>query len=139
MVALLAVSITAGCDKDKEATADMRIVGSWHAAIEEFDADVYALFSEDGSFDLYQRLGEGRYRSYAGTWQLKGKTLTGIYADATPWGDSYAVAYLDDNTMTLTALTSEEVVTYAREDIPATVIEESVTSRSEGHAELPIL
>ncbi|MBR3827584.1 MAG: lipocalin family protein [Alistipes sp.] len=137
MVALAIVGLAAGCNKNKEDEGpkgdnrDMRLVGSWHCTAEEFSTEVYVAFTEDGAFDLYQRLGEGRYRFYDGTWQYDGTTLTGTYSDATAWGDSYTVAYLDDNTMTLTTTLTEETMTYTREEIPAEVIQESITLRSE--------
>lgn len=119
--------------------SDMRIIGSWHCTVEEFDAEVYVSFGEDSTFDLYQRLGEGRYRHYEGTWALDIDILTGVYADNEAWGDSYTVAYADDDTMTLTATISGEVMTYLREDIPTEVIEESIATRADNAPERPIL
>lgn len=140
IVALLVVGMATGCDKEEgQEKRDMRYIGSWHCIVEEIDAEIYATFEGEG-FVLYQRLGEGRFRAYSGTCELKGTTLSGVYADQTPWGDSYTVAFVDDNTMTLTAIAGEETHTYLREDIPAEVIEESITvTRIVGDAEHPLL
>ena len=135
------VAFATGCSNDDDnARKSIDIVGEWHCTPAEFTADVYVAFMEDGSFDLYQMVGQGRYRHFDGSWSVERNILSGSYADGTPWGSSYAVTKLDDNTLTLTAENgSMEVMTYYRESIPASVKEESTDVRSLDSAEQPIL
>ena len=121
-----------GCKKDKK-PVDYKalITGEWHCVPSEIDADVYAVFEEDGGFELYQKVGEGRHRHYSGTWSSEGNTLSGAYADGSVWGSTYKMEFPDDGTMTLTALNgSEEVMTYLRESVPAEVKESCVEVKS---------
>lgn len=123
VVALVAFAIT-GCDKDNEPSANnlkTKVVGEWHYVSEEYDADVYVAFTSEGTFDEYQRLGEGRYRHYSGTWTMKNSVLSGLYDDGVEWGSSYKVSFAGD-TMTLTATNkSAEALTYIKEGIPEEV------------------
>ncbi len=110
-----------GCRKEKGVSLD--ITGIWHiedigqltraASIGNQEIDVYVEFTSGGTFCLYQMLGAGSFRSYAGTWTLAGTTLNGVYSDGTAWGSSYDVT-VDGNTMTMTS--KGEVYTYSRAD-----------------------
>ena len=108
-----------GCKKeDKKIDYKANLIGEWHCAPDNMDADIYVEFAQDGSFALYQQVGEGRYRNFSGSWECEENILSGTYADGTPWGSSYQMDF-DDDTMTLTAMNgSNEVMTYIREDIP---------------------
>ena len=133
LAALMVISAT-GCKKDEKLIdCKATLPGEWHCTPEGIDADIYAAFDESGSFDLYQRLGEGRYRHYTGTWKCEGNTLSGIYSDGSAWGSSYTVTFTDLDNMTLTALNgSEEVMAYAREPVPSEVKEDCIEAKSEG-------
>ena len=122
LAALMAITAT-GCKKDENPIdCKATLPGEWHCMPEGLDSEVYASFEENGNFDLYQRLGEGRYRHYTGTWTCEGNTLSGSYSDGNAWGSSYQMAFTDENTMVLTALNgSEEKMTYLRESIPSDV------------------
>lgn len=133
LTALMLITAT-GCKKD-EKTIDCKatLPGEWHCTPEGLDADIYADFEENGSFDLYQKLGEGRYRHYTGTWECKGNTLSGKYSDGSDWGSSYTVVFTDNDNMTFTALNgSEEVMVYTRESVPSEVKEDCIEAKSEG-------
>ena len=56
-------------------------------ASETIEVSVYVAFEEDGTFELYQRLDERRFKRYEGTWTLEGKILSGLYdgKKSTPW------------------------------------------------------
>lgn len=138
-VALAALMV--GCSNENEGVKrSIDIVGGWHCTPEEFDADIYVDFIEDGSFDLYQRVGQGRSRHYAGTWTVERNILSGSYADGTPWGSSYSVAKLDDSSISLTAQNgSMEVMVYRKEAIPDNVKQESVDVRSTQCDELDVV
>lgn len=141
LTALLLITATTSCNKEKNpSNKSIDISGEWHCMAEGFDAEVYVEFGIAGDFNLYQRVGEGRFRHYAGNWWVKGVTLSGNYNDGTPWGSDYSVAMLDEQTMTLTATNgSEETMTYTKESIPTTVKEECVVARSSDREAHPIL
>lgn len=132
MLAALALLMATGCKKD-EKPVDYKglLPGEWHCAAVEFGADVYACFEADGDFDLYQMLGEGRYRHYTGNWSIKGDILSGTYSDGAAWGSSYKMSFNGNDSMTLTAQNgSEEVVIYSRESIPSEVKEGCIDVKS---------
>lgn len=143
-VALLLV-VTPGCKKNgSEATTATKLVGQWHCIAEELnvaeDIDVYVEFMADKSFNLYQKIGQGRHRHFTGTWSVSGDVLSGLYADGSEWGSSYAVEFSGMDAMKLTAKNgSKEVMTYTRESIPAEVLEGSVVRSVVDADMMPIL
>lgn len=126
---LFAALAFVGCGKEKDTPKvnnATKVVGEWHYAPEGMDVDVYVAFTAEGTFDEYQRLGEGRYRHYAGTWSVNKSTLSGVYADGTEWGSSYTLSF-DGDTMTLTADNdSAEAIVYTKTTIPAEVKDEAI-------------
>lgn len=126
MAAALALVVSA-CSKE-----DNDICGEWHLsdisvvtkAQEPYDISVYLAFSKTGTFDLYQKLQEGKYVHYTGKWEMADGQLYGYYTDGTPWGaGSYGVS-LSSKTLKLTANNGlGEVTTYKREKIPSSVKE----------------
>ena len=131
LTALMVIAST-GCKKEEKAIDYMATLpGEWHCMPEGIDAEVYASFEEDGRFDLYQKIGEGRYRHYTGTWECEGNTLSGNYSDGSTWGSSYKMTFADENTMDLIAVNgSEEKMTYLRESIPSDVKEDCIEVKS---------
>ena len=88
-------------------------------------------FMEDNGFDLYQKIGDGRYRHYSGRWEVKGNTLSGEYSAGTSWGSSYALTSIGTDTLVMTALNgSEDVMKYAREAIPAEITDDATDVKS---------
>lgn len=127
--ALLSAFIFASCQKEND-TPNIdnasRVVGEWHCAPEAYDVDVYVAFYDDGKFDVYQRLGEGRYRHYNGTWSVTKNILSGVYADGTEWGSTYTLSF-DGDTMTLTADNdSAEAIVYTKTEISTEVKQEAI-------------
>ena len=107
------------------------LTGEWHCAPAQYDADIYIAFNQDGSFDLYQKIGDGRHRHYSGRWNSEDSILSGTYSDGSPWGSTYQLVFNDANTLVLTATdSSEEAMTYARKEIPAQVKENSINVKS---------
>lgn len=130
LIALLLMAT--GCKKEKTVDYAKQVIGEWHCVPETFDADVYLALDPDGTFALYQQIGEGRHRHYSGEWELDGITLSGSYSGGEAWGSSYQVSFSGGNTMSLKALNgSEEVMTYSRNTIPSEVIEGSVEMKSD--------
>ena len=129
MAVLCAALLFVGCGKKKDTpkvNIATKIVGEWHCAPEGYDVDVYVAFDAAGSFEEYQRLGEGRYRHYAGTWSVDKSVLSGVYADGTEWGSTYTLSF-EGETMTLTANNeSAEAIVYTKTTIPAEVKDEAI-------------
>ena len=129
LTAVLCALALVGCGKEKDTPKvnnATKVVGEWHCAPEGYDVDVYVAFDADGSFEEYQRLGEGRYRHYAGTWSVNKSELSGVYADGTEWGSSYTLSFNGD-TMTLTANNdSAEAIVYTKCEIPTEVKSEAI-------------
>ena len=126
---LCAALLFIGCAKEKDTPKvnnATKIVGEWHCAPDGYDVDVYVAFDAAGSFEEYQRLGEGRYRHYAGTWSVDKSVLSGVYADGTEWGSTYTLSF-EGETMTLTANNeSAEAIVYTKCEIPAEVKDEAI-------------
>lgn len=112
-----------------EKTLAEKIAGEWHCVVSDMDADIYLSLASDNKFELYQKVGEGAYRLYRGTWSLDEKTtvLTGKYNDGEAWGSGYGVVLSEDeNTLTLDPSADGEDQTYRKESIPADVKENCV-------------
>ena len=116
IVALGLVSCTK-TDKNVE-----KIAGEWHWQGTEADIEIeiYLAFHSDRSFDLFQKIGEGAFRHYTGTFTYDGKTLSGVYSDKTSWRYSYEALVEGDN-LTLNYIGEDKSLTYVRKNIPYTV------------------
>ena len=129
LLTLCAALAFVGCGKENDAPKvdnATKVVGEWHCAPEGYDVDVYVAFDAAGTFDEYQRLGEGRYRHYEGTWSVNKSVLSGVYADGTEWGSTYTLTF-EGETMTLTANNDlAEAITYTKVTIPAEVKNEAI-------------
>ena len=126
--ALIALFVVTGCEK--EASTSYPFLGDWHytATEQEVAEDVWVSFFSDGTFEMYQRVGEGPY------WYTKGEylfdnetnTLTGVYSDRYPWKYSYKVS-VAGNSLVMEAVELEGyTVTYTSEAVPAEVREKSL-------------
>ena len=129
LLTLCAALFFVGCGNEEDTPKvdpAAKIIGEWHCAPEGYDVDVYVAFDAAGTFDEYQRLGEGRYRHYEGTWSVEKNVLSGVYADGTEWGSTYTISFSGD-TMTLTANNeSAEAIVYTKTEIPAEVKDEAI-------------
>ena len=127
---LAALLLTAtGCEKPADRLID-KIVGEWHYTAEENGVaeDVWLSFGADGTFEIYQKLGEGPYWHSTGEYTADPATgiLTGVYSDRYPWKYSYKVE-AGTGTLQMSAVEIEgHTVTYTRETIPAEVRDKSV-------------
>lgn len=104
-------------------TLASKITGEWHSTSLPVTGDIYFSLAEDGAFELYQKIGEGGYRLYRGTWKVDEDKaiLSGKYNDGNAWAASYSVS-LDKDVLTLTSGNeAEERSTYKKEAIPAEV------------------
>lgn len=98
---------------------DLYEVGTRAVSIGSYDIDVTLVLTAgttlmEGTFDLSQTVGEGRARTFSGTWTLVETTLSGNYSDGTPWGSSYEVSLSDDKSQ-LTLTSKGEVYVYKKQ------------------------
>ena len=140
IAASLMMIAATGCRKDqKPIDCSTCIIGEWCFVPEEFDADltdVHVSFMSDSSFDLYQKIGDGRYRHYSGRWEVDGTTLSGKYASGEAWGSFYELTFTGTDNMTMTALNgSEDVMKYIRQAIPHEVKQNLFEMKSAGNGD----
>ena len=126
-------------EKPVEKIAD-KIIGSWHSTSIAIDGDIYLSFTSDGKMELYQKIGEGAYRLYRGTWTINetNAVLSGKYNDGTDWASSYKIVIADRN-MTLTSDNeAKEESKFTKADIPSEIKEGSIVAVKSGK-EAPVL
>ncbi len=119
---------TPGGTVEKPKTLTEKIAGEWHCSPSNIDAEIYVNFTADGKFELYQKITEGAFRLYRGTWTADETkmVINGKYNDGEAWGSSYSIVLSEDlNSMTFKDSAGIEYV-YSRQAIPASVKENSV-------------
>lgn len=122
LLIISAVLILASCGKDgkKKTTADY-LYGEWHSTSISVTGDVYISFTDDMKFEMFQKIGEGAYRLYRGSWNVEGDLLTGRYNDGEDWAAAYTVT-VDDRSLTMISTNdAAEKSTYTRTEIPEDV------------------
>lgn len=122
---LLSALVSFSSCKKEEKTLDVK--GEWEltevkmstksALVGAETVTVYVKFSEDGTFAMYQMVGDGRFAAFSGSWELAGSTLSGTYADGTSWASSYEVS-VDKSTLTMTTEDGLDVFVYKACTIP---------------------
>ena len=122
---LLSALVSFSSCKKEEKTSDVK--GEWEltevkmatksALVGAETVIVYVKFSEDGTFAMYQMVGDGRFVAFSGSWKLAGSTLSGTYADGTSWASSYEVS-VDKSTLTMTTEDGLDVFVYKACTIP---------------------
>lgn len=106
-------------------------VGEWNFVDPGYGVSVYVSFDEEGTFDLYQKIGDGKYRHYSGTWSVDENIISGLYSDGSEWGSSYSLEFVQADIMIMTALNgSEDEMTYFKEAIPAEIKDNVIEVRS---------
>ena len=139
---VMAVVVSSCAKSGNDTSESLDITGEWSLIssgdLSMDDISVYVSFVSD-HFELYQKLGEGRYYVYTGTYTLSGNILSGRYSDGTSWGSDYDVIIGYDS-LTMTARNgSGEVSVYTREDIPAEVLGNITVKSSIGLYSVPFL
>lgn len=110
---------------DTPAPSQASLTGIWElssvttkAAVGSTSVSVYVEFASGGDFSLYQKIGDGRYTHFTGSYTYTNDVLSGKYATGTAWGP-YNVS-LDATTLKLS--TSKEEDTYKKvSSIPSSV------------------
>ena len=120
------LALVASCGKNEEGkkpeiNLEEQIIGQWHSTSISVDGDIYIEFDQAKTFELYQRIGEGAYRLYRGTWNLEGDLLTGKYNDGEDWAAAYKVA-IEGDALTMTSNNdAAETSVFIRSEIPSEV------------------
>ena len=130
ILALSVLAAAASCgEKDKGPAVSEKIVAEWHlVGVSGMTSvpQVYVDFAQDMSFELYQKVGEGRYRKYEGTYTVAGSVVSGQYSDGEKWGSDYKASF-EGEKMTLTAQNgSEGACTYEKKALSDTDKAEAV-------------
>ena len=118
--------LIASCGKNEEGkkpeiNLEEQIIGQWHSTSISVDGDIYIEFDQAKTFELYQRIGEGAYRLYRGTWNLEGDLLTGKYNDGEDWAAAYKVS-IEGDALTMTSNNdAAETSSFMRSEIPSEV------------------
>lgn len=122
---LLSALVSFSSCKKEEKTLDVK--GEWEltevkmatksALVGAETVTVYVKFSEDGTFAMYQMVGDGRFVAFSGSWKLAGSALSGTYTDGTSWASSYEVS-VDKSTLTMTTEDGLDVFVYKACTIP---------------------
>ena len=127
-VALAAVIFVAGCQGMGQKAVD-QLVGEWHYQGSEngVPEDIWIAFNPDMTFELYQNVGEGAYRSIAGSYSVDAarKMISGLYEDNYPWRYDYKFEVGSDS-LTLSVESDGYSVKYTRKAIPSSVRQMSI-------------
>lgn len=98
------------------------VCGEWHSTtLPTAGTEIYMSLAEDGAFELYQKVGEGGYRLYRGTWNLEGTLLTGKYNDGEDWASSYNIAVSGTKMTLVSNNDAAETSTFEKCSIPEDV------------------
>ena len=121
MLAVAAVLAFASCVKSEDAVVK-ELAGDWYYETVEADTpvQVYVSFAKDMTFELYQKVGDGAFRKYTGTYTFDGTHLDGVYSDKAPWKEAKTVT-IDGDSLTAVGVKTGETITYVRKLVPATV------------------
>lgn len=121
MLAVAAVLAFASCVKSEDAVVK-ELAGDWYYETVEADTpvQVYVSFAKDMTFELYQKVGDGAFRKYTGTYTFDGTLLDGVYSDKAPWKEAKTVT-IDGDSLTAVGVKTGETITYVRKLVPATV------------------
>lgn len=125
VAALLSALVSFSSCKKEEKTLDVK--GEWEltevkmatksALVGAETVTVYLNLAEDGSFAMYQMVGDGRFVAFSGSWKLAGSILSGTYDDGTSWASAYEVS-VEKSTLTMTTEDGLDVFVYKACTIP---------------------
>lgn len=126
---IIAALVLVSCGEkggNKQLSPSEQLCGEWHSTSLAVQADIYICFLENGTFEMYQKIGAGTYRQYNGTWHLEDDILTGKYNDGEEWAAAYTVV-IGNETLTLTSKNdAAETSKYSLCTIPAEVKDKAV-------------
>ena len=122
-----AICLLTSCG-EKELKFPEKLYGDWFChstSLTSTDVYVYVTFNAD-SFQLFQKIGDGAYRVYQGTYSLTlgadgSYILSGKYNDGTPWGAEYVLLSSSNDVIIFTAGDVTETYTRVSGGIPEDV------------------
>ena len=124
LLIISAAFLAASCgSKEEGPNVSENIVAEWHlTSVSGMSTvpQVYINFAQDLSFQLYQKIGDGRYRRYDGTYTVASTLLSGKYADGQAWGSNYTVSFEGDVLVLTADNGSAEVCKYEKKALPET-------------------
>lgn len=124
MLALSVVFCSVSCGGgDKGPQVAEKIVAEWHLVSMSGVSSVpqvYVNFAQDLTFELYQKVGEGRYRKYDGIYTVTGNVVAGKYSDNKSWGSEYDASFEGENLVLTAKNGSAEVCTYEKKALSET-------------------
>ena len=139
-MALAAVAFSCGdrIEPENDKPLSDMIVGEWRLISdsdrlsENASMDIYLSFSQDNTFELYQKLGNVLYfRRYSGTYAIdEDNVVSGEYSGGDAWASDYEVSFDRKGDLVMTALRGEPVCRYGKSEIPSAVREGAVDVRS---------
>lgn len=115
------LGLLAACGKEPDPVVPATdVTGAWElsnvstkASVGSVTVSVYVDFSSDGTFSLYQKIGDGRYSAFSGKWLLSDDDiLSGTYEGGKSWGPYEAS--VSGSTLTLVSSGGSEVDTYRK-------------------------
>ena len=126
-ITLFALVALVGCSKakpEKSLTLEQKLCNEWRGSEISVDAAVYVSFLADGTFELYQKMGN-EFELRRGTWTLTKDLLSGKYNDNEAWAADYKVS-VDGNKLTMTSQNEgAEISVYVQCTIPSAIKEGS--------------
>lgn len=130
IITALMLMVSCGGDKggqQTELTLEQKLCTEWHSTSVSLDADIYISFADNNTFELYQKIVEGAYRLYRGTWNLEEDVLTGKYNDGEDWAAAYQISIKGESLTMTSRNDAAEVSVYQKAVIPDSVKETSET------------
>ena len=122
----VAAALAVACSS-KEAKA-AGVEGEWElvggecatksAVVGSETVSVYINFDAKGTFAMYQKLGEGRFRNFSGTWSCSNGILNGTYSDGNKRGCPYHVSRDGDALVLVSCPDGKDTYTYRKCTIP---------------------
>lgn len=122
LLSIAFASVSCG-EKNKGPVVSDKIVADWHlVSVSGMTSapEVYIGFAQDLSFELYQKIGEGRFRKYEGTYTVTGSLVSGTYSDGEKWGSDYEASFEGENLVLTAQNGSSEVCTYEKKALSET-------------------
>lgn len=140
------LAVLSGCSKSDDnnggggGEGEGTLVGQWHMITwygAAATADVYLSFTEEGTFDLYQRIYTPMYEHYNGNYSYRDGKLSGEYSDNVSWGSDYRVSFsADGKQMTLTSTSSTgDVSVYEKTTIPEDILSGELTPSTQSRTD----
>ena len=108
----VAAALAVACSSKEDKAAGVE--GEWELVDVEFATKSAVV----GTFAMYQKLGEGRFRNFSGTRSCSNGILNGTYSDGKNWGCPYKVSRDGDTLVMVSSPDGKDTYTYRKCTIP---------------------